>query len=79
MTADTLDELHAFALRIGLRRTWFQPHAISPHYDLTVGRRAAAVRAGAVEMSFRELKERGLGRTKKFGGSLPDLAEQEKL
>lgn len=76
MTADTLDELHAFALRLGLKRAWFQRHGISPHYDLTIGRRAEAVRLGAVETTFKELKAKGLGRTKRAGGTLPDLEEQ---
>lgn len=39
-------ELHAIAFRIGMRRQWFQ----GDHYDLTPGRRAAAIRAGAVEV-----------------------------
>lgn len=37
------EELHAFAVRIGMRRAWYQPG----HYDLTPRRRAAAIRAGA--------------------------------
>jgi len=45
-----LDALHKFAERIGLRRSYFQPHRIAPHYDLTKGRREAALRAGAVEV-----------------------------
>ena len=49
MTADTLDELHAMAERIGLQRSYFQPHPRFPHYDLNAGRREAAVCAGAVE------------------------------
>lgn len=49
MTADTLEELHATARRIGLKRSWFQPHPRFPHYDLTKAKRAAAVRAGAKE------------------------------
>ena len=49
-----LDELHAFALRIGLRFEWFQNHDRLPHYDVTPSRRAAAVRAGAVEVDSRE-------------------------
>ena len=49
-----LDELHQFAGRIGLKRTWFQNSSI-PHYDLTPSRRAAAVAAGAVEVSSEEL------------------------
>jgi hypothetical protein len=48
LTADSIDELHAFARRIGLRRGWFQDHALAPHYDLTPARRERAIAAGAV-------------------------------
>jgi hypothetical protein len=48
-----LDALHKFAARIGLQRAYFQPHKIAPHYDLTKGRREAAVEAGALEVSAR--------------------------
>jgi len=54
MTADTAEELHAFAARLGLRREWFQPHPRLDHYDLTPAKRAKAVALGAVEMSMRE-------------------------
>lgn len=60
LTADTQEELHAFAARIGLRRTWFQTckrqcapagaPCVHWHYDVNVGRRAAAVLLGAVEI-----------------------------
>jgi len=33
LTADTLDELHAEAARIGLQRRWFQSGR-HPHYDV---------------------------------------------
>jgi len=49
LTADTVDELHAFAARLGLKRAWFQDHSRHPHYDLTPGKRAQAVRMGAIE------------------------------
>jgi hypothetical protein len=49
-----LDELHAFAQSIGLRRSWFQPHISAPHYDLSPGRRDAAIAAGAVFVSARD-------------------------
>jgi hypothetical protein len=49
MIADTLEELHAMAARIGMKREWFQDKGRTPHYDLTPGRRAAAVKAGAIE------------------------------
>lgn len=54
LVADTLDELHAFAKRIGLRRAWFQSGR-KPHYDLTASRRAVAVSLGAVEVTDRDV------------------------
>jgi hypothetical protein len=53
-TDGTLEELHAIAARIGMRRSSFQASASIPHYDLTPERRAAAVRAGAVEVDRRQ-------------------------
>lgn len=53
LTADTIDELHAMADRLGLRRSWFQS-ASTPHYDLTAHRRRAALASGAVFVSARE-------------------------
>jgi hypothetical protein len=52
MFADTLEELHAFAKRIGLRREWFQDKRL-PHYDLNPGRYAKAVAAGVIELDRR--------------------------
>lgn len=54
LTADTLDELHEFAKKIGLRRGWFQDRRIESHYDLTPARRAKALRAGAVFVPAKE-------------------------
>lgn len=56
---DDQTELHKLARKIGLQRSWFQDkkHPNAPwmwHYDVTEGRRRAAVRAGAVEISWRE-------------------------
>jgi hypothetical protein len=44
-----LDELHDFADRLGLKRSWFQSRKIVPHYDLTKNKRLQALRLGAKE------------------------------
>lgn len=53
LIADTLTELHSFALSIGMKREWFQALS-SPHYDLVRSRRERAVKLGAVEVTMRE-------------------------
>jgi tRNA isopentenyl-2-thiomethyl-A-37 hydroxylase MiaE len=54
MMADTVEELHEFAARIGLKREWFQPRS-SPHYDLTASRHAQALALGARLVDRHEL------------------------
>jgi hypothetical protein len=51
MIADTPEELHAMAEKLGLLREWFQqpPKASFPHYDVAKLKRAAAVKAGVIE------------------------------
>jgi len=51
--ADSLEELHEFADKIGMKRSWFQDHKRLPHYDLVPIRRAKALEMGAVEYSLR--------------------------
>lgn len=58
LIADTLDELHAFAAKLGMRRAWFQEHGRYPHYDLAATRRERAVRLGAVELDARAFVEK---------------------
>jgi len=53
LMADSLDELHDMAARLGLKRRWFQDDPRLPHYDLTTRRRAAAVHLGAREVGRR--------------------------
>jgi hypothetical protein len=50
MQADTLGELHEFAMRLGLRQEWFQSKPGRPehdHYDLTRETRVLALELGA--------------------------------
>lgn len=57
LVSDQLDpeELHMFAESIDLHRHWFQHDPKFPHrdhYDVTERKRAAALRAGAVSISY---------------------------
>lgn len=53
MYADTLDELHAFAKSIGLKRAWFQDKRV-PHYDLNKSKHAKAIAKGATQHDRRQ-------------------------
>lgn len=63
LTADTPDELHTFAARLGLRRAWYQAHCKSQscepcphwHYDVVDAKRQAAIQAGAKSIDIREM------------------------
>lgn len=50
MIADTEEELHSMAAKIGVSRRWYQ----GDHYDVSLGKRALAVQAGAVEITYRQ-------------------------
>lgn len=50
-------ELHAFAKRLGLKRSWFD----GDHYDLQPAMRQKAVAAGAISVSSKELLFRMVG------------------
>lgn len=51
LMADTLEELHAFAARLGLPRHSFQDKTSGAHYDITAARREQALGLGAVAIS----------------------------
>lgn len=51
MMADTAEELHAMADRIGVARRHFQ----GDHYDVCMEKRAIAISLGAVAVTMREL------------------------
>lgn len=54
MVADDLDELHAMAKQIGVRK-WFQDKGKYPHYDVSKGRRSMALHFGAIEADERRI------------------------
>jgi hypothetical protein len=58
LTADSLEELHNFAINsLGLKREWFQDKAI-PHYDVIESKRKIAIEKGAIAISLKEMCDR---------------------
>jgi len=58
LVADTDDELHAFAARLGMERAWFQTNARRPHqahYDVPERLRDRALELGAVAVTWRQV------------------------
>ena len=55
LLADSPEELHAMADRIGMPRRFFQDHPWRWHYDLPAHLRDAAVRLGAKELTMHEV------------------------
>jgi uncharacterized protein DUF4031 len=57
LIADTTEELHAFATRLGLERAWCHRTPARPwkdHYDLPEGKRQVAIHQGARPITSRE-------------------------
>jgi len=59
MTADTLEELHAMAAKLGLSK-WFQAKSSTPHYDLCAAKRREAIKLGAIPEGVMEGARRRL-------------------
>jgi hypothetical protein len=57
LIASDLDELHALADAIGLRRAWFQDKRRFPHYDVDVEYRERALAAGAIAIIDRRIPD----------------------
>jgi hypothetical protein len=59
LLADTEEELHEMAAKIGMKRSWFQKggKAEMPHYDLVASRSKKAVALGAIEINRKQLCE----------------------
>lgn len=60
LIADTTEELHAFAGRLGLERAWCHRRPARPwkdHYDIPEAKRQVAMRRGARPITCREAAE----------------------
>jgi hypothetical protein len=56
LLGDSEEELHIFARRIGLKRSWFQKKDNgTPHYDLTENKRKIAIDNGAIEINRKQV------------------------
>lgn len=56
MVADTAEELHAMARKIGVAARWHQrPGQPESHYDICLSKRALAIKFGAVEVTQRDV------------------------
>ena len=72
LMADTSDELHEFAARLGMRRAWVQhPGKPLEHYDLTEPKRQMALRLGAAPIEYG--REGGMLTLSKARGQAFDL------
>lgn len=85
LTADTPEELHEFAARLGHRREWFQgrcKHGRCPllggicvhfHYDVVDRKRTEAIRLGATAIDLRDMGALISVRRRQFGAREPGL------
>ena len=61
MVADSEEELHEMADKIGMKRKWFQEGKV-PHYDVSKGKRELAIELGVTEITTKELVEMFIGK-----------------
>ena len=75
MLADTDEELHSMALLIGVQRRWWQSpqKTAGSHYDIALSKKALAIRAGAIEITWRQAG--AMNTRRRLTGDLGDPAE----
>lgn len=71
MIADTEEELHAMADKIGVARKWFQ----GDHYDITQTKKALAIAAGATPITWRVCSMMTMNRRWGYPMGTPETAE----
>jgi hypothetical protein len=77
LIADTDEELHAMAARIGVARRWWQsPERTSGiHYDIAMSKREFAIAAGAVPITLKQCS--AMNARRRVTGELGDPADAE--
>ncbi|MCO8325960.1 DUF4031 domain-containing protein [Burkholderia cenocepacia] len=74
LIADTTDELLAMVREIGVNPKWIQhPGTRDEHFDIAISKRAAAIAAGAIPITFRECG--AMNKRRKVTGSLGSPAD----
>ena len=79
LMADTDEELHIFAARLGLSRGWVDHHRGRVdvlHYDLRPSKRALAIQMGAIEVRAKDYLTRKLNEQRNKS-SLPKRVSNE--
>lgn len=75
MIADTEQELHAMAQKIGIARRWYQ----GDHYDVCTSYRAKAIANGAVAITLKQLACMAALRRRGLPMGDPETAIQRRL
>tara|TARA_B100000700_G_scaffold230615_1_gene255042 strand:- start:14884 stop:15201 length:318 start_codon:yes stop_codon:yes gene_type:complete len=55
MIADSEEELHSFAIKLGLKTSWYQNKTKHKHYDISQSVKQKAIELGAMEVSAKTL------------------------
>lgn len=77
MVADTREELYAMVDLLGIDRKWIQKKdTLYEHFDISKGKRAEAIRHGAVPISSRELVKKL--RSRRTSGDAPSSLQENK-
>lgn len=71
MIADTDEELHAMAARIGVARRWHQ----GDHYDITQSKKALAIKYGARAITWRQCSMMTINRRCGWPMGTPETAQ----
>lgn len=76
LLADTDEELHAMADKIGVARRWHQaPPRHDSHYDIAMSKRSQALTHGAIAITWRQASAMNMRR--RVTGQLGDPASAE--